>query len=150
MISKPTDIKISGNNDEEFVQDSSFLGTGWSFPPTFSRYWKGVELVEAADDIRESLYIILTTNLGERVMQPNFGCGLDEFVFESVTENLKTNIKDKIKKAILFFEPRITVEAIVIDWSQKFEQCLEIDLQYIIRTTNSRTNLVFPFYLDEN
>lgn len=131
--------------------DKQFLGTGWSFPPRFNKGNNGVavSMVSDDDDIRESLRILLGTSPGERVMYPEYGCGLKKMVFEKVDESSVTALRDTISRAILFFEPRITLEGIDVDTSQLFDGYLLLTLDYIIRTTNSRSNIVYPFYLNE-
>ena len=81
-----------------------YLGRGWSFPPTFSRARGGVEMLEDEADIASSLEILLTTALGERTMLPQYGCNLDELVFESLDTRMKTLMADKVETAILYFE----------------------------------------------
>lgn len=126
--------------------DQSFLGSGWGFPPEFSLDAGGVRMVKGADDIEESLRILMATVPRERVMQPAYGCGLKQLVFESINESTLTLIRDAIQRAVLFFEPRIDLEDIEIDEGQAHEGVLLIRLNYRVRTTNSRTNLVYPFY----
>lgn len=130
-------------------RDSAFLGTGWSFPPEFDRRSKTVRMVSGEEDIRESLQILLATVPGERVMQPLYGCGLKLLVFEQISERVVTEIKDLIDRAVLFFEPRITLERIEVDDANVYEGFLMIHLHYTIRTTNTRTNMVYPFYFLE-
>ena len=131
--------------------DKSFLGTGWGFPPEFNKYGS-VRIVSAEEDIRESLYILLSTDPGERVMQPTYGCGLKTQIFEEISETAVTVIVDLIKRAILFFEPRILVENIRVD-SDNSEDILngliKINITYIVRATNNRHNIVYPFYFTE-
>lgn len=126
----------------------SFLGTGWSFPPTFDRR-EGLRTVSDERDIHESLYILLSTRPGERVMEPDFGCGIQSQVFETMTDGTILTIKDLIARAILFFEPRITLDRISMDTEHIVEGQLRILLDYTIRTTNSRHNMVYPFYFIE-
>ena len=127
--------------------DQSFLGTGWAFPPRFEREGRSA-LVANEPDIRESLFILLSTVPGERVMHPTFGCGLHALVFESVTENMVTRVKDMVARAILYFEPRITLERLEIDSGEMLEGLLKIGIDYRVRATNSRYNMVYPFYID--
>jgi phage baseplate assembly protein W len=127
--------------------DQSFIGSGWSFPPEFSK--RGVRMVSAEDDIRQSLQILLATNPGERVMEPTFGCGLKAQMFENLTEGSAAQMKDVIGRAILFFEPRITVERIAIEETGMLDGVMGISIDYWIRATNSRHNMVYPFYLTE-
>ncbi len=126
--------------------DQSFLGRGWAFPPSFDPMRGEARMVTGEDDIRESLRILLGTVPGERVMQPSYGCSLKELLFESITENTVTIIKDAIRRAILFFEPRITLDDIQADITNAEEGQLLLTLMYTIRTTNTRSNLVYPFY----
>ncbi|MFT3823199.1 MAG: GPW/gp25 family protein [Chitinophagaceae bacterium] len=128
----------------------SFLGTGWSFPPTFSKNPCRLEMVSDEEDIAESLKILLSTRHGERVMQPEYGCNLDVLLFEPVNTSLLTFVKDLIEKAILYHEPRIDLRNINISTEQMTEGLLLIELEYVIRQTNSRYNLVYPFYLKES
>ena len=130
------------------MEEKDFLGTGWGFPPTFNKTIKGVDLAVAEADIKSSLEILLATNLGERIMQPKFGCALDELSFESLTTTLKTVIKDLIETAILYYEPRIDLENVTLT-DEVNEGIIFIDVQYKVRATNSRQNLVYPFYKEE-
>ncbi|ALS61700.1 GPW/gp25 family protein [Pandoraea norimbergensis] len=131
--------------------DKSFLGTGWAFPPRFgdSAARGRTQMVEAEADIHESLRIILSTVPGERIMQPTFGCGIKSYVFDEISESVLTEIRDAIERAILFFEPRITVEQIVIDSSAAMEGRIDVLIDYTVRGTNTRSNMVYPFYFLE-
>lgn len=126
-----------------------FLGKGWSFPPAFDRQEQTVAMVTAEDDIRESLYILLSTVPGERVMLPDYGCFLHDHVFDLMGETLRTHLTGLIEQAILFFEPRIVIENIdIIEAEGEFGR-LDIMLEYRIIQTNTRNNMVIPFYLKE-
>ncbi|HEX7645092.1 MAG TPA: GPW/gp25 family protein [Burkholderiaceae bacterium] len=129
--------------------DKSFLGTGWGFPPEFSRSEGAVRMVSGAEDIEESLRILLATVPQERIMQPAYGCGMKKHVFDTISETTLTLLKDAISRAVLFFEPRIDLKRIDIDEAGAMEGVLLIDLQYVVRATNSRSNLVYPFYFRE-
>jgi len=131
---------------------NSFLGTGWSFPPTFDFDSGQVELVSDLDDIRESLNILLSTSLGERVMQPDYGCNLDDYMFESLNNSLIGLIKHHVENAILFYEPRIIAENVDVtaaDSTDLIEGKFTITVEYTIPETNSRYNYVFDYYLNE-
>lgn len=127
----------------------SFLGRGWGFPPEFRKDTKSVKLIEDEEDIKSSLEILLSTRLGERIMVPDYGCNLDELLFKPLNLTLKTYVVDLIKKAILYHEPRIDVNKIAIDLVNELNGELLIKLDYTIRSTNSRKNMVFPFYKTE-
>lgn len=129
--------------------DKTFLGTGWSFPPAFDPGTGAAVMVEHEEDVKQSLRILLSTAPGERVMHPTFGCGLRRMVFEQITESTITEIKDIVSRAVLFFEPRITLERIDVDAEDPLEGVLRVLLEYTIRTTNTRTNMVYPLYLTE-
>lgn len=131
--------------------NDSFLGRGWSFPPQFQRNNGVLELqmVSLEADIQESLGILLSTAPGERVMQPSYGCGLKHMVFESMDESAVTEIKDLVKRAILFFEPRITLEDIEIDTDDLYDGLVRILIEYTIISINTRSNIVYPFYIQE-
>lgn len=129
--------------------DKSFLGSGWGFPPAFSTKSGSVRMVAGEEDIDESLRILMATKPKERVMQPAFGCGLQSLVFENIDENSLSLIKDTILRAVLFFEPRIDLEDIEIDKEHSYDGVLYINLIYRVRATNTRSNLVYPFYLRE-
>ena len=129
--------------------DKAFLGTGWSFPPEFNRQARQVKMVSQEEVIRQSLWVLLSTTPGERIMQPAYGCGLKAMVFENITESTATEIRDIIERAILFFEPRITLNRVDLDTSEIYHGMLNISLEYTIRSTNSRSNMVYPFYLQE-
>jgi len=133
------------------ITSNSFLGRGWSFPPTFNRQaaTATVEMVSDEEDIRQSLHILLSTSPGERIMHPDFGCELNQFLFEEITQGLITSIKDIIADSILYYEPRIEVDDIDITESKDYVGLLLISIDYTIRATNSRFNLVYPFYLNE-
>lgn len=127
----------------------SFLGRGWSFPPEFSKESRSVKMLEDETDIKSSLQILLSTRLGERVMLPGYGCNLEELLFSPLNLTLKTYVIDLIKTAILYYEPRIDVKKIDIDQADELNGVLLINIDYIIRSTNSRMNMVFPFYKEE-
>ena len=130
-------------------QQDDFLGKGWSFPPAFNNITGNVEMTEKNEDIQRSLHILLTTAVGERVMQPKYGCNMDAMVFESLDTTTKTIIRDKIRTAILFFEPRIDVVSITMNLTNELEGEVLIEIEYVIRATNSRFNFVFPYYINE-
>ena len=128
---------------------TSFLGSGWSFPPTFSKIEKVVEMVSDEDDIKESLLILLTTAVGERIMQPKYGCNLDALIFEPLNTTLKTYIRALVKQTILLYEPRIRLNDVIIIMVDEPAGRVDLCVDFTVRTTNSRYNLVYPFYRNE-
>lgn len=131
------------------AMDDSFLGTGWAFPPAFGQAGRKAALVSAEDDIRQSLYILFSTTPGERVMQPTYGCDLRSLAFAGMDASTLTAMEDMIRRAVLFFEPRIDLDRIDFDDSQAIEGILALHLHYTVRSTNSRSNMVYPFYFLE-
>lgn len=130
----------------------SFLGTGWSFPPAFSSDSGSVEMVSAEQDINQSLNILLSTSLGERVMQPQYGCNLQDYLFEPLNATIIGFIKDLVTNAILFYEPRIIAQKIEVSAAGDadiIEGRFIISVEYSIPNTNSRFNYVYDYYLNE-
>ena len=131
------------------VKTNNFLGRGWSFPPEFNITAQSVEMTEKVDDIYKSLEILLSTRVGERIMQPKYGCNMDELIFESLDTATKTIIIDKIKTAILYFEPRIDAKKIELNTDNELEGIIVLEIEYVVRATNSRFNFVYPYYRNE-
>lgn len=127
----------------------AYLGRGWAFPPSFNKIAKNVEMVSEEEDIQESLHILLSTRPGERTMQPDYGCNLDIMLFEPLSTTLITLVKETIRVAILYFEARIDVSRIQIIPQDSREGLVLIEIDYRVRSTNSRFNFVYPFYLNE-
>jgi phage baseplate assembly protein W len=130
---------------------TSFLGKGWSFPPEFVKGQgvapKGeVLMTEDEDDIRTSLQILFGTAEGERFLNPKYGLRMDDQVFEPMGTTARTYLKDRVRTAILIYEPRINLIALELDTSRDNEGVIAIVMDYVVRTTNSRFNLVYPFY----
>lgn len=136
---------------DDLTGDRAFLGRGWSFPPTFDRAVGGVRMLAQEADIVSSLEILLGTARGERIMVPQYGCNLDELVFEALDTRMRTLMADKIESAILYHEPRIDLEGVRLsdDAASTLEGRVLIEITYRVKTTNSRFNVVFPFYRDE-
>jgi phage baseplate assembly protein W len=138
---------------DEFKQNNaytSFLGKGWSFPPEFVPETGEVLMTEDEEDIRASLQILMGTAAGERFLNPKYGLELHEMLFEPMGTTAKTLLKDRIKYAILIYEPRINLLTLELDASAELEGKISIILEYVIRSTNSRYNLVYPFYTTDS
>jgi uncharacterized protein len=127
----------------------AFLGTGWSFPPEFKKTTKAVVMISDEEDIKSSLEILLSTKVGERIMQPKYGCNMDELIFNPLNRTLKTYMTELIKTAILYHESRIDVEKIDITQGDELSGEFLVALDYKVRATNSRINIVYPFYKNE-
>jgi phage baseplate assembly protein W len=131
------------------LSDKTFLGTGWAFPPEFDNNSQSNKMVSEDEDIRQSLFIILSTRPGERMMLPDFGCGINEMAFETMDRANMTYAKNLIETAFLRYETRITVNDIEFETAEEIDGILYINIDYTVRTTNTRSNMVYPFYLKE-
>ena len=129
--------------------EKAMLGAGWRFPPSFSRTSYSVLMVSDEEDIRESLHILFATAMGERIMLPLYGNDLQKRVFRSVTATLLTQLAASVEKTILFWEPRINVDQVLVQPDPSIDGLVSITVSYTVRQTNARNNLVFPFYLKE-
>ena len=154
------------------VEKETFLGTGWGFPVLISTGGKvlfstrgknlfstgdkvlfstgGKELLtySGSENVHKSVYIILNTRVGERIMHEDFGAGLQNLHFEPINARLINGLKKNIQNTLLLHEPRIIVDDIVVSMQNPHEGVLLIDLHYTLKNTNSRFNMVFPFYVE--
>ncbi len=129
--------------------DKLFLGTGWAFPPSFSRRNYSTVMVSGEKDIKESLKILFSTILGERIMLPEYGACLVPMVFENIDSSIIGRIKRMITTAVLYYEPRIKLEELDVTPDDVLEGKLLVSLVFMIKQTNCRSNMVFPFYIIE-
>jgi len=133
--------------DGGIIISKDFLGKGWKFPFNLDPRGKvGVSSYE--EDIRESILIILGTARGERLMRPDFGCGIHEYVFCSMDVVNLHLIENAVREALIMWEPRIKVISVKAEPDRE-EGKLLTEIDYQVRTTNTRFNLVYPFYLKE-
>lgn len=123
------------------------IGKGWSFPPRFNRFTGSVEMVSGEREIQESLKILFSTKLGERLFRNDFGCNLSEFRFSPANANTIMLIKDRIANVIETYEPRIDLDNIAVDANDILEGKLVITLEYTIKENNTKSNLVYPYYI---
>ncbi|MCD2324178.1 GPW/gp25 family protein [Sphingomonas sp. IC-56] len=126
-----------------------FLGRGWSFPPRVTPLGARTEMVEGHADIEQSLFILLSTWPGERVMVPGYGCDLQRFVLADLTRTLLTELCEAVRVAILRWEPRIDLLDVSATPDLLDSALVRIGIEYRVRTANTRNNLVFPFYRNE-
>ncbi len=137
----------------------AFLGVGWAFPTQLAADGSIAEAVYE-QDIREAIWIILSTKPGERVMRPDFGAGLKQFVFEPVNTTTIAALQTRVRESLIDWEPRIDVLNVQV--TPKLTQgtrdvrvlrgqasLLLIEINYRVRATNTLNNLVYPFYLQE-
>ncbi|THH39526.1 hypothetical protein E4021_11685 [Neolewinella litorea] len=129
--------------------NDDFLGTGWSFPPEFSRASGGVNMSSGPRDVAESLRILVSTLPGERAMRPDYGAAFQDLLFASMDTTTQTEFFDRIRIALLQYEPRILVEKITLNTGFLPEGRVELLVDYRLRSNNTRYNFVYPFYLEE-
>jgi phage baseplate assembly protein W len=130
-------------------EQKAWLGRGWAFPVRIDSSTGGIAVSEYENDIRESIQIILRTSRGERIMRPDFGCGIHDLVFEVVDTSTLTRVETSVREAMTKFEARIEVLNVFVDPRDAAEGRLTVSLEYRVRRTNQIGNLVFPFYFRE-
>jgi uncharacterized protein len=137
------------STDNSTGEHKEFLGRGWAMPVALDPRTGLVKSVQHEEDIRQSILIILETAPGERVMRPNFGCGIHELVFTAVDSTSLQLIRSAVEEALRRCEARIDVLAVTVDEAATAEGKLLIELEYRVRKTNQTGNVVFPFYFRE-
>ena len=128
--------------------EKAFLGVGWSFPPARD-VTRVPAMVAYEEDIRQSIMIIMGTEPGERIMRPDFGAGLNRFVFEPANTTTMALIQTRVQGALVDWEPRIEVITVSVTLDPNERNLLLIETTYRVRATNTLHNLVYPFYLQE-
>jgi phage baseplate assembly protein W len=128
--------------------EREFLGAGWKFPVYPDASGK-IRVSRHEEDIRESICIIIGTAPGERIMRPLFGCGINRYVFATVNMTTLRLIENTVREALVAWEPRIDVLGVSTDTSDMDNGRLLISIDYQVRSSNARFNLVYPFYLRE-
>jgi len=131
------------------MDEKAFLGRGWNYPVAPNAAGDDLMLVDHDDDIRQAVRIILETSRGERVMRPDFGAGLNDFLFEPINTTTMALIRHRVETVLITWEPRIRVESIEVTANQSALGRIDIAIAYAVRSTNTFYNLVYPFYLQE-
>lgn len=126
-----------------------FLGKGLGFPPAFDNVSRDIRMVQADTDILQSIEIILSTRPGERPLETDFGCDLDQMLFEPLNLTLVSYMREVVKTALILNEPRIDVNDVTIRPDGNLAGRVLIAIDYTIRSTNSRFNFVYPYYIQE-
>ena len=127
----------------------AFLGVGWQYPVQPNSAHSDAALAVYEEDVREAVLIILQTNRGERVMRPDFGAGLADFLFEPINTTTIALVRHRVEESLVTWEPRIRVEQVDVQQADDPVSRLDITVQYTVRATNTFYNLVYPFYLQE-
>lgn len=131
------------------MKGKSFLGTGWSFPPTFLKESANIALVSDEEDIKQSMQIYFNTKIGERIMRPEYGCVIHEHIFDRIDDSILDILSFELTQNIGQIEPRIIVDKIDSKKVDKDGGIIEINMIYTIISSNVRDNIVFPYYINE-
>jgi phage baseplate assembly protein W len=137
------------NEERPIDERKAFLGRGWAMPVALDPRTGLVATVAYEEDIRQSILIILETAPGERVMRPNFGCGIHELVFAAMDSTTLQRVRSTVEEALRRCEARIEVLNVNVDEAATSEGKLLVEIEYRVRKTNQLGNLVFPFYFRE-
>ena len=124
-----------------------FLGRGWTFPVGVDTPTGRISMSEYDKDIQQAIWIILATAKGERVMQPNFGCGIHNFVFATLSMATMGLVQSTVRDALIRWEHRIDLNEVKVSADRHNIDTLLIEINYRVRKTNTEFNLVYPFYL---
>lgn len=125
---------------------NSFLGVGWKFPVALDQ--GRIAMAEHEEGIRESIWIILATARGERKMRPDFGCGIHDLIFAVSSGETEGRVASEVRQALILWEPRIDVLGVSARNDEAEPTRLLIQIEYRVRATNNRFNLVYPFYVE--
>ena len=123
------------------------IGVGWKFPIRVNAKG-GLSYSSGPDRIQDAIWIVLATSLGERVMREDFGAGANDYVFQSNSDVVRTQLAAAVSAALTKWEPRISLVSVTVQQGTEPSQVL-IVIEYQIRSTNERSNLVYPLYLQE-
>ncbi len=132
---------------QDFAKE--FLGKGWKFPVEVDKTTGRIKTSSYEEDIKEAIGIIMMTRKGERMMMPEFGCGIQDYVFETMDTSSLARMEKEVLYAIIRWEPRIIEPEVHIEMDKEQEGKLNIYIQYIVRATNNPYNLVYPYYMNE-
>lgn len=137
---------LPAGSDEVVHYDASFIGRGFTWPLGVD-HTGSIALTDGPQDLDRSIRIVLLTAPGERVMRPEFGCKIWDLLFEPVTPNLLGLITVAVREAIARWEPRVVVEEVTPVVDENDGALVRINVTYLVRSTNDRRNLVYPFYV---
>lgn len=133
----------------DFNNSHAFLGNGLHFPVEADSVTGRLKESAYEENIRESIYLIVMTRKGERVMRPDFGCDIFTYMFDTIDYTALTMMRHAVEEAVIRWEPRITDIEVKIEEMEGTHNAVEIQIDYRVRTTNNPFNFVFPFYLEE-
>ena len=124
------------------------IGKGWAFPPHFSKVSRGVQMAESEKEIEDSLTILLSTSLGERLFSPDFGCDLEDFQFSSMNASAVARLKSMVEYAITQYEQRVTLDSVEVLQDEMNAGTLVLRLMYTINETEVQKDMVFTYIFE--
>jgi phage baseplate assembly protein W len=136
-------------DDKLKIEELEFLGSGWSFPITFSGANHELDVVVAAQNVNDSIDIILGTSPNERVTALKFGAGINQFMFQEMNVELKQRMKTTVEDSLLLYEPRITLNKVEVEFLDTDSGQVQIFIEYVLNSSNTRHNYVYPFNVIE-
>jgi|SRR5580704_15342078 phage baseplate assembly protein W len=139
---------MSVSSSKTRTSSPDFVGTGWKFPITVNAKG-GINWSDGPERISDAIWVIIKTSLGERVMLPAFGAGANDYVFQSNSSVVRTQLVSSIKQALLKWEPRITLTQVSANLVPDEPSQVLVSIEYTINATNEASNVVYPFYLTE-
>lgn len=131
------------------MSSKAFLGTGFKFPIQIDKATGRMKTSSYDEDIKEAIWIILMTKKGERVRNPEFGCGIHDYLFGNTDYQTLREMERSVKQALMLWEPRIVDTQVSVSLDPVREGVVQIEISYVVRVTNNPYNLVFPFYITE-
>ena len=129
-------------------ESDKIIGRGWAFPPQFKAETNETVMAEGVDDINQSLFILFTTEIGERVMQPNYGSAMKSMIFESINEHFNSYMRLVLTRSIALYEARIKPISIDFFEDEALDGRYLMHLDYFVLATKQKNSFVFPFYLN--
>jgi phage baseplate assembly protein W len=131
------------------MDEKSFLGKGWKFPLQTDRNTGRIAMISHESDIKEAVGIIIGTHKGERVMRPEFGAMVRDYVFEPDSDTMRESLGYELARQLTLQEPRIADVRVVCGQGRAAAGELIFEVSYTVRSTNNRYNMVYPFYTEE-
>ncbi|MDC9621309.1 GPW/gp25 family protein [Xenorhabdus sp. XENO-7] len=127
---------------------TQLYGRGWAFPPAFSLE-KGVKMAEGAEDVRQSLHILFSTEPGERLMREHYGCGLNDFMFDNIRNELLADIESRIHDSVLRYESRADITDIQVRQAPNTKSTLQVKIIYRLRGSDIYQHMQGTLTLNE-
>jgi len=144
-MTEPTPL-TAASRESQRIPDVSFIGRGIAWPMGVD-HTGALRMSEGAGDLDRSIRVVIATAPGERVMRPEFGCKIWDMLFEPVTANLMGQMAQAVRDALAQWEPRVTVEDVEVGQDDNDHALVHIGVRYVIKSTNDKRNLVYPFYV---